>query len=212
MKLPFSHDAFLDVFGAYNSRLWPVVALLWAITAGMAWGWLRHGRLGDRSRFGLLAAHWAWSGVAYHWFFFRRINPAAGLFAAVFVLQAAIFTWLAIGGRGHATAGGARRAIGAGLVVYGLVYPLVGFAFGLDYPRLPLFAVPCPTALVTAGFLVATPSVPRFVSIVPIAWAVIGSSAAFALEIPADWALVPAGALLVLALLVPATRAAAVTR
>ena len=94
MNLPFSETAFLDVFGAYNRALWPVVIVLWAVTAGMAVRRWRQG-YGDRSLSALLAVHWAWSGVAYHWFFFRSINPAALLFAGFFVVEAALFTWLA---------------------------------------------------------------------------------------------------------------------
>ena len=202
--LPFSHDAFLDVFGAYNSRLWPVVVLLWAATAGVAWLWLRRGRLDSRALFALLAVHWAWSGVAYHWFFFRAINPAASVFAAMFVAQAMLFTWLAAGSRRHPIVRtGWRGVVGVALVLYGLVYPVVGLVGGLEYPRMPLFAVPCPTALVTAGFLVAITGVPRVVLVMPIVWSVIGSSAAFALGIRADLALVAAGAALAAVMLVP---------
>ncbi len=89
------------------------------------------------------------------------------------------------------------------LVLYGLVYPFLGFAFGLHYPRLPLFAVPCPTTLVTVGWLLTAGGVPRFVNIVPLLWAVVGSSAAFALGIQADLALVVAGALLAIDTLAP---------
>jgi hypothetical protein len=45
--------------------------------------------------------------------------------------------------------------------------------------------------------------VPRFINIVPILWAVIGSSAAFVLGIRADLALVAAGVLLALDTLAP---------
>lgn len=88
-------------------------------------------------------------------------------------------------------------------VVYGLLYPFIGFVVGLEYPRLPLFAVPCPTTLVTAGLLVAAIKVPRFVAVVPVLWAAAGSVAAFALGITADLALVIAGALLIVDLVVP---------
>lgn len=204
MELPFSHDAFLDVFGAYNSLLWPEVALLWVVTAGLVWRWLQSGRLSGRAVFALLAVHWAWSGVVYHWFFFRDINPAASFFAALFALQAVLFTRHAIASKGYATAtAGLRGVIGATLVLSGLIYPVVGFGFGLEYPRLPLFAVPCPTTLVTAGLLVATVGAPRFLSVLPILWAVVGSFAALALGIWADLALVVAGAVLAVDTLVP---------
>jgi hypothetical protein len=149
--------------------------------------------------FALLATHWVWSGLVYHWIYFRPINPAATLFAVAFVAEAVLLGWLAATRRGSIVAGtGRRKMIGGAFVVYGLAYPLLGFAFGLSYPRLPLFAVPCPTTLVTAGWLIAAARVPRIASLVPMLWAVIGSSAAATLGIRADLALVAAAALLML--------------
>jgi hypothetical protein len=204
MQLPFSHDAFLDVFGAYNSLLWPAVLLLWAATAIVVWAWLHGGGVSRRLLFVLLAVHWAWSGIAYHWLFFRSINPAATIFAALFMVQAVLFVWLAVGANTRAAAPiGVRGAVGGALILYGLIYPFIGLAVGLEYPRLPLFAVPCPTTLVTVGVLVAAVGVPRLAAVVPVLWAVVGSSAAFALGIRADLALVVAAAVLVLDLAVP---------
>ena len=201
MQLPFSHDEFLDVFGAYNVQWWPSALVLWVATAVCAWRWWR-GRTNNAPLImSLLAVHWAWTGIAYHWLDFRAINPAAALFAAAFVLQAGLFAWLAIGTRAHVTRQrGVRGAFSVGLVGYGLLYPAIGLALGLEYPRMPLFAVPCPTTLVTAGFLLATRGAPRILLAIPLLWAVIGSSAAIMLGIRADLALVVAG----LALLVDA--------
>lgn len=198
IALPFSHEEFLDVFGAYNSAMWPVAAALWVATAGICLRWMRTGRAEGSVVLGLLAVDWAWSGIAYHWLFFRRINPAATLFAIVFVLQAMLFAWLAATSRGRSfvVRRGVRGVFGKGLVVYGLVYPVVGLWFGLQYPRMPVFGVPCPTTLVTAGLLLTAVGVPRVVSIVPVLWAIIGSSAAFALGIRADLALVVAALVL----------------
>ena len=204
MQLPFTHDAFLDLFGRYNALLWPAALLLWAATAIAAWRWLWHGAPIGRALAGLLALHWAWSAVAYHWFFFRDINPAATIFAAAFLLQAALFAWLALRPAAMVPArSGARGAIGGTFVVYGLVYPALGLAFGLEYPRLPLFAVPCPTTLVTAGFMITAAGPPRAVSIVPVLWALIGASAALTLGIRADLALAVAALALALDALAP---------
>ena len=76
MNLPFSHDAFLDVFGSYNAQLWPAVAALWVVTAILVLRWMRNGRTEGRRPFALLAVHWAWSGIAYHWFCSRRQDEA----------------------------------------------------------------------------------------------------------------------------------------
>jgi hypothetical protein len=203
MHLPFTHTAFLDVFGAYNRALWPAVAALWVVTVGVSMQWMRRGRL-TRSLAALLAAHWAWSGIAYHWFFFRSINPAATFFAAIFLAQALLFVWLTVASRGGFSMTRSLRGIlGGALVAYSIAYPLLGFAFGLHYPRLPLFAVPCPTILLTAGVLLTSSGVPRVLYTVPIVWAVIGSSAGLVLGIRADWALMPAGMLLALDALAP---------
>jgi hypothetical protein len=41
------------------------------------------------------AALWLWNAVVYHAVFFTRINPAAWLFAGLFLVQAALFFWTA---------------------------------------------------------------------------------------------------------------------
>ena len=92
MPLPFSREQFFDLFVAYNEALWPVVVALWLASAATAVLWLSARRPHDRWVSALLAVHWAWSAVAYHVAFFTRINPAAWLFAALFLAQAVLFT------------------------------------------------------------------------------------------------------------------------
>jgi hypothetical protein len=206
MELPFSHDAFLDVFGAYNSALWPAAVLLWLATAGLGIHWGRARHVGGTGPLALLAVHWAWSGVAYHWLFFSRINTAAALFGAAFVAQAVLFAWLALSSRARFhMSRRPRNVVGIVLVCYGLAYPLVSLSGGLTYPRAPLFAVPCPTTMVTAGFLLMSEGLPRFVNIVPILWTVVGGSAAVFLGIQADLPLIAAGVALGLDACAPRT-------
>lgn len=197
MTLPFTESQFLDVFGDYNRAMWLPIVALWAITLVFSLWWLAARRVSGRPIWLLLAVHWLVSGIAYHWLFFRRINGAATIFGGLFVVQALIFAWLGLASRGRVAIDASVRSLaGAALVIYGLAYPFLGLAFGLKYPRMPLFAVPCPTTLVTAGFLTASAGVPRAASIIPIVWAFIGASAAFALGIRADLALVIAAVLL----------------
>lgn len=204
MELPFSHEDFLGVFGAYNSALWPAVVLLWIASVALAWRWMRDEGGAGKPMFGLLAVHWAWSGAIYHWLFFQKINPAAALFGALFVLQAMLLTWLAVTSRARfAVRRNLRGVLGGYLVGYGLAYPLVGLAVGLQYPRLPLFAVPCPTTLFTAGVLLTSVGAPRFVNVVPLLWALVGSSAAIVLGIHADFPLLLVALLLGLETLAP---------
>lgn len=204
MTLPFSHDAFLDAFAAFNTAWWPVVAALWVATAWAARVWWARGRLKAAAIFALLAVHWGWSGIVYHWLYFRPINPAAAVFAAGFVVQALVFTWLASTSRDPIPVpAGGRGTLAGALVLYGLTYPVVGLAAGLAYPRLPLFGVPCPTTIITAGWMLAAAGIPRLASVLPLVWAGIGSTAAFALGISADLALVVAAVVLVVPIVRP---------
>jgi hypothetical protein len=77
MQLPFTREQFFDLFVAYNETLWPAVVALWTASAVIVALRLSGRHPHDRSVSALLAAHWAWSAVAYHVAFFTRINPAA---------------------------------------------------------------------------------------------------------------------------------------
>src|SRR5688500_15904763 len=157
MTLPFTHQEFFDVLAAYNATLWPAAVALWAASLAAVLLLLRGGTRAHQALCALLAAHWAWSAIAYHAAFFARINPAAWLFAALFVTQAWLFVWFGIvHGRLQFSTGRSARHVLAGLLIaYSLAYPLLNLALGLEYPRIPLFAVPCPTTIFTAGLLLA---------------------------------------------------------
>ena len=71
-------------------------------------------------------------------------------------------------------------------MAYALLYPVLPILTGEVYPRMPTFGVPCPTAILTIGALLATTRPTALVSVIPITWAVIGGSASFLLHIPAD--------------------------
>ena len=195
MTLPFSEQQFFDVFGRYNTRLWFVVVLLWIATVWFVVQWVR-GRSTSLSLSMLLAFHWAWSGVVYHASFFAAVNPGAWLFAGLFTIESAIFIWLAGTRRiefvwGHTV----RHKVAGVLIVYSLAYPLLVLASGHEYPRAPLFAVPCPTTLLTCGVLLtAVPRVPVVASVVPVAWTIIAGSAAILLDVAPDAMLFIGGA------------------
>jgi hypothetical protein len=83
------------------------------------------------------------------------------------------------------------------LIAYALLYPALGLALGLAYPRFPSFGVPCPTAILTVGLLLLAPRREvRLLSAIPVLWAAVGGSAALLLNIRADFALLVAGPLL----------------
>ena len=199
MSLPFTEVQFLDNFAAFNTTLWPVLVALWIATlvlgVQLVLGRPRSAALGL-----LLAGQWMWAGAAYHAMFFTRINPAAWLFAAGFVAQALALLWYSVAARRLTFTGrpSIRHAGAAIFITYALVYPAVVQLTGHQAPRAPMFGVPCPTVLLTAGLLLAAePPVSRWLLVIPVGWSVIGGSAALLLRMPADWMLFAAGAALV---------------
>ena len=198
MQLPFSETQFLDNFAAFNTALWPVLVALWVaslvLTVQLVGGRPRSAALGI-----LLIAHWLWAAGAYHAFFFSRINPAAWLFAALFTAQAVALSW-------YATRGGLTfvwrwswRHVGAAVfILYALAYPALVQLSGHEPPRAPLFGVPCPTALLTAGLLLATePPAPRGLLIIPVVWSLLAGTAAVLLDVTPDLMLFVAATALV---------------
>lgn len=196
MTLPFTSDEFLDAFAAYNQRLWPFAQALWLLTA-YAWVAVIRARP-VRPWFipGLLAVHWAWAGLAYHAAFFSKINPAAWVFAGFFLVEAGLlfrygvvqrrFRWPRDPSVG--------QMLAWGLIAYALLYPAIVLAEGHAYPRVPTFGVPCPTTILTIGFLLAADRPrPRLAAVIPLAWAFIGGSAAFLFGVRADLMLLVAG-------------------
>jgi hypothetical protein len=65
---------------------------------------------------------------------------------------------------------------------------------GREFPEMPTFGLPCPTTIFTLGMLafLAAPF-PRYVFVIPITWALIGSQAAFRLGVYEDFGLLVAG-------------------
>ena len=202
MQLPFSESEFLDVFGAYNTALWPAVFGLW-IASGFVFVRLLGGTKLGRGLTLLLALHWAWAGVAYHLGFFASINPAARLFGALFSVQAALFAKdvLSRTRSSYAWEYTPRRVSGALLCGYSLVYPILAAWLVEPYPRTPTFGVPCPTTLFTVGVLMMANRVRLHLLVIPTLWSLIGGSAAILFGVPTDYVLLATGVFLTVYLL-----------
>jgi hypothetical protein len=197
MSLPFTTDQFLGVFRQYNTSIWPAQVLLVALAAcAVALAVRAPGRAGRLIAL-YLASQWAWTGVVYHWWFFSRINPAAPVFAAIWIAGAITFVSGAAGARplSFRTDRRWRLGIGCALALYALVvYPLIGHFTGRAYPSAPTYGAPCPVTICTFGLLWLADRLPRRLLVAPIVWAAIGSAAAFSLGVYEDVGLLAAGA------------------
>ena len=198
MQLPFAVDQFFDVFGDYNLTLWPALAALWVASAA-ATVQLIGKRVMTTGLAALAAIQWAWTAVIYHALYFTEINPAAWLFAGLFLVQAGAFVWFGVAPHRltFELTQSYRHTLSALFLIVSLLYPVLVLLGEHQFPRAPLFGVPCPLTLFTAGLLLAArPPVPRALFVLPIVWCVIGGSAALIFGVVPDLALWPAAVVL----------------
>jgi hypothetical protein len=205
MHLPFTAEQFVAVFARYNAATWPAPIVAYALAIAALVLALRRTRTGDRFVSLALAAMWAWTGISYHVLFFSSINPTARLFGAAFVLQAAFFTFEAFRGRlrYRLTLNDFRGRMGHVMIAFSMaLYPLIGALSGHGYPSGPAFGVtPCPLVIFTFGMLLLSErSLPKYLTIIPLLWALVGSSAAVALGVREDFSLLVSGVLATTAL------------
>lgn len=197
--LPFDVDEFFAVFAAYNAAVWPAQWLLYGIAVAALLLTTSQWRLRHRTISALLAFLWIWMALAYHLFAFARINPAAYLFAAAFLIEAGVLLWSGLKARSLEYS---IRQDGAGyaalaMLLYALaVYPALNRMTEHMYPSAPTFGVPCPTTIFTLGLLTLARGPGRAVALaIPLLWSVVGGSAAFLLDVPQDLGLLGAGML-----------------
>lgn len=189
MKVPFTAEQFFAVFGQYNQAIspFPFVAMSLAAVVLVLIA-IRWKPAGQTAAF-FMAAMSLLGGIAYHWIYFRPVNPAAAIFTAFFVAQA---TLLGLFGSMPAKSALWKRThpnviVGWVLAVYALViYPLLGVLFGHTYPAAPVFGAPCPTTIFTFGVLLMLPRTPWWVFVIPTLWAVVGFTAALSLAVYQD--------------------------
>lgn len=200
MDLPFTANQFFGVFTAYNHAIWPAQLVAYAlglIAMVLAlWG----GTVASRIIAATLAAFWLWDGVAYHWMYFRPVNPMAAVFAALFVLQGLVFLGAGVFGKGLQFRArlDLNGVFGLLMILYALAgYALVGMTQGHGYPSGPMFGVaPCPMVIFTFGLLLwASKPVRWYVVLIPLLWSVVGFTAALQLEVLEDLGLLVAGVL-----------------
>lgn len=201
MSPPFTTAQFLGVFQTYNAAIWPLQVVMFGlalIAIASIWGkW----PIGARLVPAILGTMWAINSIGYHYSHFRVINPAATLFAAIFLVQASLLGFCAAT-RGHlqfAIKRDGRTFAGFAIIIYAVaIYPILGMLAGHGLMKGPMLGVaPCPTTIFTIGILVlARGKWVAWLSIIPILWSLIGWLAAFQLGMSEDFGLPIAAATL----------------
>ena len=182
IRLPFTAQEFFSVFERYNEAIFPMQFLI--LLLGVTGIILIHSRspIKRKSIAVLLGFLWLWTGSVYHIGFFSAINKAAYVFGGLFILQGLFILYeayvrnkLTFGFRGHLI-----DFLGYFFILFGLVvYPAISFAFEKSLARTITLGLPCPSTILTFGFLMlAERNLPKYLLIIPSLWAVIGLSAA----------------------------------
>jgi len=199
MKIPFSVEEFFNVFENYNLSLWPSQAVLYFLALIAIALIFKGSRNASQIVMAILAILWAWMGLVYHIIYFSAINSAAYVFGVVFLVQSFVFLHFGVVRKRIQLEFNLKLPgfIALGLLVYSLIlYPILGYAMGHIYPRIPTFGVPCPTTIFTLGILLYTVNrIPWNFIVVPFLWSIVGFSAALNLSVKEDFGLLIAGVL-----------------
>lgn len=197
MQIPFTAEQFFGVFRLYNNTVWPAQVVLLALAVLAVIFIALQRPWSGVAVSAILALLWVWLGAAYHLAFFARINPVAYGFGALSIVGGLLFAWHGVLRRRieFAFAMSLRAGLGVALLAFALlVYPVWATLAGHAYPELPTFGLPCPTSIFTIGLLALSsgPSL-RAVLAIPILWSLVGSQAAFLLDVAPDFGLLAAG-------------------
>ncbi len=209
MMLPYTTEVWFAALAEYHATWFPgpVLMALAAVPAFVTA--LRGGPAGGRAAFWFLAASWIWVGAVHQILHMANLNFMAPVYGGAWIAGGVLFA--AYAGFVRDTrlrfAGDARGQAALALVVLGLiVYPLASLALGYGWRSVPLAgAAPDPTAILTAGMILALRRPPLWLFVPPSFWAVVAGVSAYLLHSPLFYA-VPAAVAVALGLAVRARK------
>jgi hypothetical protein len=197
MKTAFIVEQFFGIFKKYNEAIFPMQILLYLLSIIALYLLINPAAKTSRIIAGILAFLWLWMGVVYHLAFFTRINNAAYLFGAVFILQGILLLFFAVlhDKISFRLQPGVYGITGIIFILFALIiYPVLGYFLGHVYPGSPTFGLPCPTTIFTFGLLLLSEKkLPFTILIIPFTWSVIGFTAALKFGVKEDIALLFSG-------------------
>jgi Family of unknown function (DUF6064) len=163
------------IFGRGNTEIWPMQLVCYASAAVMIGLALWQGRRASQFICLLAAADLAWVGIVYYGMFDSGMH-LAWVWVAVFILEAILFLVAGIVRRDLVFAPRWDLFSVLGAVVMGI--GLVGFPFVELLSRYPLHSLtlfglsPCTTTIFFLGLLLwAQPPAPKYLLLLPLAWA-----------------------------------------
>ena len=190
MSTPFTKEQFFDLFERYNWGVFPAQLVLLFLAFGAVV--LVHSKLGFRTKAigSFLGLLWFWTGIVYHIAFFSQINPIAIFFGAAFIIQGVllVLTTYRSDVFNFSFAASGKDYLAYFFILFGLIlYPLIGLVEGHKLSQTIAIGLPCPSTIVTFGFLLlAARRLPRYLLIIPSLWSIIGLTAAISFGVYQD--------------------------
>lgn len=191
MKIPFTTEQFFEVIVNYNTSLFP--AQLFILILGIIAALLIFSKRSLKNQLigGLLGFIWIWTGIVYHISFFTTINKAAYGFGTIFILQG-LFFFIETFSRKKLVFEFSSRFIdylAYFFIWFGLVlYPILIYLIEGSVNQIITLGLPCPTTILTFGFLMLTQKkLSKYLIIIPFIWAIIGTGAAINFGVYPDY-------------------------
>ena len=190
--LPYSIEILFAIYAQFNQAAWPAQPgfhVLALVTLGVILRMPDHAAAA-RLMNGFLALVWAWTGIGFYLVHFVPFNFAAPYYAAVFLIQAALFAVAAARARPrYRVACDLSGMLGLGMLGYALVgYPLIDAVLGQPWQSLRYFPMaPGATLLFTlGGLLLASGRVTYLLFVIPVMWGLIAGVLAWWLGLAQD--------------------------
>ena len=191
MNIPFTTEEFFQIIEKYNTSLFP--SQIFILILGLVAVLLLHNKRAFKNKLigGFLAFLWLWTGLFYHILNFTEINKAAYVFGAIFILQG-LFLLYEVFIRGKLVfefKANFINYLAYFFIWFGLiVYPVLIYALDGSFNQVISLGLPCPTTIITFGFLIITHrSFSKYLLIIPTIWAIIGTGAAINFGVYPDY-------------------------
>ncbi|SDM90723.1 hypothetical protein SAMN05421813_12822 [Daejeonella rubra] len=191
MKIPFTTEHFFEIFEKYNLEIFPVQLII--LILGILSAIILHSKIKSKNKLigGFLGALWLWIGIAYHFAYFTEINKTAYVFGGLFVVQGLIFLIETFYRKKFEFEynGKIMDHIAYFFIIFGIVlYPILIYVLEGSLIRTITIGLPCPSTILTFGFLILTkPKFSKYIVIIPALWTIVGTSAAFNFGVYPDY-------------------------
>jgi uncharacterized membrane protein HdeD (DUF308 family) len=190
VETPFTIEEFFNVFGNYNTSVFPA-QLLFIVFGIISIIFLhKQKKLSSYIITALLGFLWLWIGIVYHIYFFTSINNAAYVFGGLFIIQGLLFLIEVFRNKlEYSLETKLWKYMGYIFILFGLfVYPIISYLLEGSFQNTISLGLPCPTTIFTFGFLMLTEDkFPKYLLVIPTIWAIIGTSAAFNFGVYQDY-------------------------